>query len=100
MNHRDTEDTERVVFSLAGRRRPGKRASAFGGSSFSRTPTVSRSTLILKNLPEGLCSFARSSSPERAKNDTSSVLSVPLWLTIKVEDCATSILRSYPVLNV
>ena len=36
MNHRDTEVTERVVFSLAGRRRPGKRASAFGGSSFSR----------------------------------------------------------------
>jgi hypothetical protein len=61
MNHRDTEDTERVVFSLAGRRRPGKRASAFGGSSFSRTPNVSRSKLILKNLPEGLCSFLRAS---------------------------------------
>jgi hypothetical protein len=31
--HRGTEYTEGVVFSLAGRRRPGKRASASGESS-------------------------------------------------------------------
>ena len=67
MNHGDTEDTEEVDFSLAGRLRPGKRASASGGSSYSSTPTIVMRSSVLKNLPEGLSSFARSPSPDRAK---------------------------------
>jgi len=35
--------------------------------------------LISGKLPGGLHSFARSSSPDRAKKEVSSVLSVPLW---------------------
>jgi hypothetical protein len=67
IHHGDTEDTEEMNFSLAGRRRPGKRASAFGGSSFSSRPTIVMRSLVPKNLPGGLSSLARSSSPDRAK---------------------------------
>jgi len=53
-------------FSLAGRRRPGKSASAFGGVSFMEKPRWS-SQITAEKLPKGLRSFARSSSPDRAK---------------------------------
>ena len=102
-------------FSLAGRRRPGKRASAFGGSSFSRTPNVSRSKLILKNLPEGLCSFLRAllGVPPFGRVPSLSDRRLPIGQKIKFpcalrasvvsnksRGCATSILWSDPVLTV
>jgi hypothetical protein len=65
-NHGDTEDTEEMDFSLAGRRRPGKSASAFGGVPFMEKPRWS-SQITAEKLPKGLRSFARSSSPDRAK---------------------------------
>ncbi|MDH3963248.1 MAG: hypothetical protein WBF55_04915 [Syntrophobacteria bacterium] len=40
INHGDTEDTEERYFSLAGRRRPEKRATAFGGTSGWQIPTA------------------------------------------------------------
>ena len=45
-NHGDTEDTEDTMFSLAGRRRPGKKAIALGeGLFYPESGVVSASTL-------------------------------------------------------
>jgi hypothetical protein len=47
IHHRGTEDTEDVVFSLAGRRRPGKRASASGESSLAGSNRSHQATGLL-----------------------------------------------------
>jgi hypothetical protein len=51
-NHGDTEDTEEMDFSLAGRRRPGKSASAFGASLSWKNP-AGLHRLPQRNCPKG-----------------------------------------------
>jgi len=51
--HRGTEHTEDVVFSLAGRRRPGKRASASGASSSAWLQPLPSSHRVSRSCPQG-----------------------------------------------
>ena len=46
---------------------------------FSLTPTVAMKPSVYETVPAGLRSFARSPSPDRAKNIVPSVLSGSLW---------------------
>jgi hypothetical protein len=68
IHHRGTEDTEEGDFSLAGRRRPGKRASASGESSsflraslgvppFGRVPGLPDRRLPIGQKNSSLCAL-------------------------------------------
>ena len=53
VHHRGTEDTEEGVFSLAGRRQPGKRASAFGENSLTWFKPLTASHQSVRSCPQG-----------------------------------------------
>ncbi len=53
IHHRGTENTEKGDFSLAGRRRPGKRASASGESSLAWLQPLTSSHRVTRSCPQG-----------------------------------------------
>jgi len=66
MHHGDTEVTEEFVVSLAGRLRPGKKSIRLRRKALYSNTHCRSSANGGWNLPGGLRSYARSSSPDRA----------------------------------
>jgi len=76
----ETQRTQRTgMFSLAGRRRPGKGAIAFGESCFGALPTGSITPVVPKNSAQRAASFCLIAVSRSGKKRVRSVLSVSLW---------------------
>ena len=82
-------------FSLAGRRRPGKSASAFGASLSWKNP-AGLHRLPQRNCPKGCVLLPDRRLPIGQKK-VYSVLSVPLWLT-KINDPCDYSLQCVPLI--
>jgi hypothetical protein len=83
IHHRVTEDTEDGVFFPGRETTAREKSLRLRRELFSLAPTVDPKPLGYKIVPAGLRTFARSPSPDRAKNIVPSVLSVSPWLVNK-----------------